>query len=98
MNKKLLDKHTREKCVSNISEKAFEKEVEQEERYIPLVKWPDYHPWPSVAGLRYLVQNAHRNGFCSVIIKAGSRVILKEKAFFSWLEERNGKPLRDDEV
>lgn len=78
--------------------KLNEKGQGQEERYIPLVKWPDFHPWPSVAGLRYLVQNAHRNGFCSVIIKAGSRVILREKAFFSWLEERNGKPLCDEEV
>ncbi len=55
-------------------------------RLIPLVDWPDHHPWPTVAGLRHLVFNAHRNGFAAVIRRVGRRVLLDEAAFFRWVE------------
>lgn len=62
----------------------------QQTRLIPLVDWPNHHPWPSVAGLRHLVFNAHRNGFDVVIRRVGRRVLLDEASFFNWVEARQG--------
>ena len=57
-------------------------------RFIPLTKWPDYHPWPTVAGMRWLVFNAEKNGFVSVVRRAGRRVLIDEHAFFNWVNEQ----------
>jgi len=59
-----------------------------EHRYIPVPDWSKYHPWPAQGGLRHLIFNAATNGFDKVIIKAGSRVLIDEQAFFNWMEER----------
>ena len=32
-------------------------------RLIPVTRWPDYHDWPSVAGLRWMIFNAKEKGF-----------------------------------
>ncbi len=71
---------------------------EHDNRVIPLIKWPDFHPWPSIEGLRYIVKHAHYNGFNTAIIRAGSRVLISEQAFFNWLQERNGQPLGDPDL
>ena len=60
----------------------------QSTRIIPLTKWPEFHPWPTVAGMRWLVFNAEKNGFGTVIRRAGRRVLIDERAFFNWVNER----------
>ncbi len=35
-------------------------------RLIPLTEWPNYHPWPTVSGLRHLVFYSYKNGFDAV--------------------------------
>ena len=57
-------------------------------RLIPLTKWPDYHPWPPVGGLRHLVFHAESNGFNAVVRRAGRRVLIDEAAFFNWLSSQ----------
>lgn len=57
-------------------------------RIIPLTKWPDFHPWPSEWGLRRLVFFSKTNGFDSVIIRAGKRILIDEAAFFRWVDAR----------
>jgi hypothetical protein len=53
-------------------------------RLIPLTKWNQYHPWPSIGGLRHLVANSKEKKCCDVFIKAGGRWLIVEDAFFSW--------------
>ena len=59
-------------------------------RYIPASKWQEYHPWPAIGGLRHLIFNAETNGFNNVIVRAGRRVLIDEKAFFEWLNAHRG--------
>jgi len=56
-------------------------------RFIPATEWKNYHPWPAIGGLRHLIFNAKTNGFNKVIVRAGRRVLIDEKAFFAWLDE-----------
>jgi len=54
-------------------------------RLIPVPKWNDYHPWPTSAGLRYLIFHASKNGFDSAITRVNRRVLIDEQAFFEWV-------------
>lgn len=56
-------------------------------RFIPVTEWKNYHPWPAIGGLRHLIFNSDTNGFNKVIVRAGRRVLIDEKAFFEWLDE-----------
>ncbi|MBF8274062.1 MAG: hypothetical protein HW380_3167 [Magnetococcales bacterium] len=58
-------------------------------RLIPLTQWPNFHPWPPVGGLRHLVFHENSNGFNAVVKRVGRRVLLDEKAFFTWMEVQN---------
>lgn len=58
-------------------------------RFIPVTEWKDYHPWPTTGGLRHLIFNAQTNGFNKVIVRAGRRVLIDERAFFEWLDEKH---------
>ena len=55
-------------------------------RLIPVTQWNEHHLWPPVGGLRYLIFNADKNGFDSVIVRVNKRVLIDEKAFFDWVE------------
>jgi hypothetical protein len=57
-------------------------------RLIPLTKWPEFHPWPSVAGLRSMVFNAKKSGFEGCIVRVGSRILINETKFFKWCESQ----------
>lgn len=58
-------------------------------RLITVTQWPQLHPWPSVAGLRWLIFNASRNGFDSVVKRVGRRVLIDEAAFFAWVDAQD---------
>lgn len=60
------------------------KEHNEKTRLIPLVKWNDYHPDPSVKALRMLVFRKDENGFDSVVERRGKRILINEKAYFEW--------------
>ena len=60
-----------------------------ERRLIPVTQWNDHHAWPPQGGLRYLIFNAEKNGFHKVIKRAGRRVLIDEKEFFSWMDAQN---------
>ncbi len=60
-------------------------------RLIPLTKWPEFHPWPSVAGLRSMVFNAKESGFEGCIVRVGSRILINEPKFFVWCELRSSQ-------
>jgi hypothetical protein len=55
-------------------------------RLIPVTKWPEYHPWPTVAGLRWLIFHAETNGFHVCVSRKGRRVLIWEQRFFDWVK------------
>ena len=68
----------------------MEKENNSEKtRLIPLTKWPQYHSWPPIGGLRHLVFYKRQTGFDKVIKKVGSRVLIDENQFFRWVDQQN---------
>ena len=58
-------------------------------RLIPVSKWPEFHPWPSVSALRWIIFHGAKNGFESCVRRIGRRVLIDEEAFFAWVEERD---------
>jgi hypothetical protein len=59
-------------------------------RYIPVTKWNQFHPWPTIGGLRYLVFHADSgNGFDKVVKRVAGRILLDEQAFFTWVDEQS---------
>ena len=63
-------------------------------RLIPVTKWPQYHPWPTIPALRWMIFNGARNGFDDVIKRVGRRILIDESAFFRWVEARNREESR----
>jgi len=72
----------------------IDNQYRSDEKLIPLTEWPNYHPWPTVSGLRYLVFHADKNGFADVVVRAGGRVLIHERRFFEWAE-KNNTPIYD---
>ena len=60
-------------------------------RLIPLTKWNEFHVWPTIGGLRYLVAKAREKKFETVLVKAGGRVLIDEGAFFEWAKSKGHK-------
>jgi hypothetical protein len=40
-------------------------------------------------GLRYLIFNAHNNGFRTALRRVGRKVLIDESAFFEWVKAQN---------
>jgi hypothetical protein len=53
-------------------------------RLIPVVDWPKYQPWPSIAGLRHLALHRDANGASEWIVMVGRRMLIDEAAFIAW--------------
>jgi len=62
-------------------------ETDRQTRFIPATKWSQYHPWPSIGGLRWLISCAAENGFSRCIRRVGGRVLISEADFFAWVDE-----------
>ena len=60
-------------------------------RFIPIPKWPNYHPWPSVAGLRWMVFNKKKNGFAQAFPKIGGRILVDDGGLSPRLWLRNSE-------
>ena len=71
-------------------QKLLAPEPEEKEREIPLTRWNDYYPEPTVPALRMLVFRRDENGFDEVISRRGKRILIKEKAYFKWRENYKG--------
>jgi len=61
----------------------------KKERYLTCAQWCREHSWPPMGGLRHLIFNAEKNGFKKVIVRVGRRVLLSEKKFLEFIEEKN---------
>jgi hypothetical protein len=58
-------------------------------RLIPVKDWPKFHPWPTVAGLRWLVFHAKTKGLDAAVVRVGHRVLIDEAKFFEWVRQQN---------
>lgn len=66
----------------------------EKERLIPLSKWNDYYPYPTVGALRQYYFYKDSNGFADVCENGGmngGRILIKEKTLFKWIENRKKK-------
>jgi hypothetical protein len=61
-------------------------------RYIPITKWPEYHPYPTVSGMRYLRFHQKTLGFASAFVKLNKRILVDEQEFFRILRSQQGVP------
>lgn len=52
-------------------------------------QFPKKHEAFSEGGLRHLIFHQNENGFHRCIRRIGRKILIHEKAFFSWLEETN---------
>jgi len=64
------------------------KNMASKRRLIPLTKWPDYHEYPSIAGLRHLVFTMPP-GFSEVIRRVNGRILIDEEAWFNFVDNQN---------
>ena len=70
--------------------KELQKNPSQETRYIPVTKWPEFHAWPPLGGLRHLIFNSKANGFNRCVVRSGRRILINETKFFEWLDGNEG--------
>lgn len=63
---------------------------EEQTRYIEVSKWNNYHPYPTVSGLRNLINRSKENGFDehNVIHRQNGRLFVNEKNYFKWFEHK----------
>lgn len=57
---------------------------------IPVSKWNDYYPYPTVGTLRQLLFYNTNNFVEKVSRRIGKRIYIKTSSFFEWVEENNG--------
>ena len=65
--------------------------------FITVDQFCSRYPWPSKAGLRWLIFNAKEKGISNCFIRVNRRVLIDERAFLAWLEKHRGvsaKPYR----
>jgi hypothetical protein len=56
-------------------------------KLIPVSKWNDFHPYPTVKAIRQLIFFKDENGFKKVLRKIGGRLYIVESEFFNWVQE-----------
>lgn len=59
------------------------------EKLIPLSRWNNFHPYPTVGALRQLIFR-NKNEIGKVLVRMGGRLYIIESVFFQWVAE-NGK-------
>jgi hypothetical protein len=64
-------------------------------KYIPLAKWDEFFPDPSVASLRWLIfSNPDFERSC--ILRRGRRLLVDVEAYESWLLSQNNRSLSSE--
>lgn len=69
--------------------KKVETATGQNPDLVPVSKWNEYYPFPTVGALRQFIFYADKYNFKKVIRKIGNRMYIKASAFFDWVEETN---------
>jgi hypothetical protein len=67
-------------------------------RYIPITKWPEYHPYPTVSGMRYLRFHQEELGYSSAFLKLNKRILVDEQEFFRILRSQQTDLINNKEI
>lgn len=59
------------------------------EKLIPVSKWNEFHPYPTVGAIRQLIFFKDKNGIGKALRRIGGRIYIVESEFFNWVEETN---------
>lgn len=62
--------------------------AQETRRLIPVSRFNQFHPDPSVAALRWLIFS-DKDGFRRCVVRRGRRVLIDEQEYFRWLNEIN---------
>ncbi len=54
-------------------------------------QWCAKYPFLTEGGVRHLIFHRVKNGFDSVVLRIGKKVLLDESKFFEWLDQQNLK-------
>ena len=64
--------------------------MEQSNRFIPIAKLDEYHPWPSPGAARVMISKAEAGrgdpAFLNCIVRVRGRVLINEAKFLAWIE------------
>ena len=63
--------------------------MQKELELIPVSKWNDFYPHPTVGAIRQLIFLDTNNFKEKVIRRIGKRLYIKTPNFFEWVEENN---------
>jgi len=71
----------------NSEEKQSEKELKKDTMgLIPVSKWNEFYPYPTVKSLRQIIFRKKKNGFDKVLRKIDGRLYICVKDFNEWIE------------
>ncbi len=65
--------------------------IENIKTYLSVTQLSKRHPAFSPSAIRHLIFSARTNGFQSVIVRVGRKLILEESAFENWVRTQNQK-------
>ena len=54
-------------------------------------QFAELHPAFSEASLRYHIFHEETNGLKSALVRVGRKILIKEDAFFDWIENQQSK-------
>lgn len=64
-------------------------------RFIPVSKFNDFHPWPTVGSLYLRIHEAERGkgdpDFLRCVRRVGTRVLIDEQKFIEWVRVQEGE-------
>lgn len=66
----------------------------QPPRLLTVRQFAESHEWPSQAALRNLIFHRKTNGFHSVVLRVGRRILLDEQKFFEWVRSSQSTPVK----
>ena len=83
-------------CLERMIPQQQQPEEVKHQRQIPLSKWNEYYPDPSVSALRKLDFKRSENGFekYKVTERRGKKVLINEGNYFAWLKAKNNKGVK----
>ena len=64
---------------------------EKSKTYLSVSQLSQRHPAFSPSAIRHLIFDSKRNGFNSVIVRVGKKLVLEETAFEAWVQSQSQK-------
>ncbi len=72
-----------------ISQNIYQDKITKPRRLIPLLRFNDFYPDPSVKALRWLRFTNQNNFNEECVVLRGRRVLICEESYFNWIAKYN---------